>query len=102
MIAITSLKLLKFIHENSIIHRDIKPNNFLIGINNQKKRIFLVDFGLAKKYRNKKGEHIKFQAGKSFIGTARYSSISAALGNQQSRRDDLESLAYMLVYFLKG
>ncbi|CAF4095511.1 unnamed protein product [Adineta steineri] len=90
-------------HRKFYLHRDIKPDNFLVGINKDSTKIFLIDFGLAKKfYDHRLHKHISYKEGKSLTGTPRYVSISTHLGIEQSRRDDMEALAYVLIYFNRG
>ena len=97
------LDRIEFIHSRHIIHRDIKPENFLIGKGKKNSILYLCDFGLSKRFRDKKtGMHIPYKDGKNFTGTPAYASIYTHMGIEQSRRDDLESLAYTLIYFCKG
>lgn len=101
-IAIQALTRLEVLSQKGIVHRDLKPENFLLGSEENSKTIYLIDFGLSKKIINEKKEHEEFKINVGLIGTPRYTSINSHLGYQQSRRDDLEALGYILIYFLKG
>jgi serine/threonine protein kinase len=90
------------LHVRGYIHRDLKPENVLIGLEDNASTIFLIDYGLAKKWKTSNGEHIPYRDGKSLTGTARYASANTHLGIEQSRRDDLEGVGYVLLYLLKG
>ena len=135
MLADQMIGRIEYVHNKNFIHRDIKPDNFLMGIGRHCNKLFLIDFGLAKKYRdNRTRQHIPYREDKNLTGTARYASINAHLGNytsldtfndlnaipiirgrqnyckestkflgiEQSRRDDMESLGYVLMYFNRG
>ena len=97
------MEILEYIHNKHYIHRDIKPDNFVIGRKEKRKFIYILDFGLSKKYRSSKTlEHYKMVKKNNLTGTARYASINALKGLTQSRRDDLEAVGYVLMYFLRG
>jgi len=103
MLADQMIGRIEFVHSRSFIHRDIKPDNFLMGIGRHCNKLFLIDFGLAKKFRDTRSRlHISYREDKNLTGTARYASINAHLGIEQSRRDDMESLGYVMMYFNRG
>jgi len=103
MIGFQFITVLEYIHNRHILHRDIKPDNFVMGLNNLSQNVYLIDFGLAKKYRSSKTlQQIPLVNRKKLTGTARYASINALKGYEHSRRDDLEAAGYVLIYLLKG
>ena len=103
MIADQLITRIEFLHRRGFLHRDIKPENFMIGSKKNSNTIYAIDFGISSRYFDPKtGQHIEYREGRNISGTARYASINNHLGVEQSRRDDMESIAYILVYFLKG
>jgi serine/threonine protein kinase len=101
LLADQMLQRVEYVHSRNIVHRDIKPDNFMMGASDPG-RVYIIDFGLAKFYKDRRGHHIDHRDNKSFTGSARYASINTHLGIEQSRRDDLESLGYVLLYLLRG
>lgn len=93
---------IEFVHSKHFLHRDVKPDNFLSGTGKRSGTIYLIDYGLAKRYILKDGSHIPYRDNKNLTGTARYASVNTHLGIEQSRRDDLESIGYVAMYFLRG
>jgi serine/threonine protein kinase len=101
LLGIQMIERIKSLHSKNYLHRDIKPENFLIGIGFQSNKVYIIDFGLSKKYKDNKMNHLPYREHRPLTGTTRYASINNHLGIEQSRRDDLESIAYVLIYFLK-
>ncbi|KAL8102602.1 casein kinase 1-like protein 2 [Apium graveolens] len=103
MLADQMINRVEFVHTKSFLHRDIKPDNFLMGLGRRANQVYVIDFGLAKKFRDSSThQHIPYRENKNLTGTARYASMNTHLGIEQSRRDDLESLGYVLMYFIRG
>jgi serine/threonine protein kinase len=122
MIADQLLSRVEMIHTKCLLHRDLKADNFLIGLGERRHMIFIIDFGLSKLYRDPRThEHIPYREGKFLTGTARYASLNTHHGIgkilfcsvlfglnklvafvEHSRRDDLESIGYCLLYFILG
>jgi serine/threonine protein kinase len=103
MIYAVQISRLQHIHTRNFIHRDLKPRNVLIGVRNNAHIIYLVDFSLSKQYRDP-NTHVHVMPGHttSFIGTPAFASINSHLGLELGRRDDLESLVYLLIYLVRG
>jgi casein kinase 1 len=102
MIADQLLTRIQTLHSYDHLHRDIKPENLLIGRNQFANMVYVIDLGLAKKFRNSNKEHIAMSTGRGFTGNQRFCSKSAVMGIEQGRRDDLEAIGYVLIYLLKG
>merc|ERR1719379_2057931 len=97
LMALQMIDCVEMLHGVNYIHRDIKPDNFMLGHGSKRKHmIYIIDFGLSKRYWNPTApagkRHIPKVEGKQLTGTARYCSINTHMGHEQSRRDDLEAL----------
>ncbi|EDR13229.1 uncharacterized protein LACBIDRAFT_167793, partial [Laccaria bicolor S238N-H82] len=98
----TLIPTIRYIHSKDFVHRDIKPGNLLLGAKDNETSVYIVDFGIARRYRNpRNGAHIPFLDGKSVVGTVRYLSLNTHFGMAQTRRDDIECLAYSLLDCLR-
>jgi serine/threonine protein kinase len=103
LIAEQVLQRIEFLHSKGFVHRDIKPENFMFGVKEKVHHVYIIDFGLSKMYWDKtKEQHCTMKQKLSLTGTARYASINAHKGIEQSRRDDLEAIGHMWLYFLRG
>ncbi|XP_027084680.1 uncharacterized protein [Coffea arabica] len=103
MLADQMITRIEYVHSKGFLHRDVKPDNFLMGLGRKANQVYIIDFGLAKRYRDPTtNRHIPYREKKNLTGTARYASCNTHLGIEQSRRDDLEALGYVLLYFLRG
>jgi len=103
MIAEQLVSRIEYMHSRHFIHRDIKPDNFLVGRGHKASMLYAIDFGLSKRFRHPKTRaHMPYREGKNLTGTPRYASVNNHLGIEQSRRDDMESIGYVLIYFARG
>lgn len=103
MLADQMISCVEYVHSKNFIYRDIKPDNFMMGVNQNSNIVYLLDYGLTKNYRDPRTHvHIPYSDNNKLTGTARYASVNTHSGVEQSRRDDLESLGYVWAYFLRG
>lgn len=100
LVAEQILMRIEYLHSRGVVHRDIKPENFMWGVGSKQHHLYIIDFGLSKRYWDKR--HVQSSQKLSLTGTARYASLNAHRGFEQSRRDDLEAIGHMLMYFLRS
>jgi len=102
MLGVKMISTVEHLHSKGLLHRDIKPGNFVMGRGVHGNDLYLIDYGLASPYIDDNGKHIGFSTDARFHGTDKYASISNHKKLEPGRRDDMESLGYLLVYFLTG
>ncbi|CAD8120877.1 unnamed protein product [Paramecium sonneborni] len=102
LIAIQLIEVIEKLHFQGVIHRDLKPENIILGQGKDNGKIYLLDFGISKIFKDCNNKHIPFRENRSFLGTTRYASIAAHLGHELGRKDDLESMMYIILYFIRG
>ena len=103
MIFYQMLERIEYLHEMNYMHKDIKPDNILMGLGRNSNTVYMIDFGLIRSVIDKAtGQHISFAEGKNLVGTCRYTSVNSHLGYELSRRDDLIALGYVIIYLIKG
>merc|ERR1712060_437171 len=105
MLADQMINRMEYVHAKNFIHRDVKPQHFLIGLGKKANQVHIIDFGLSKKYRDPKTQvHIPYRENKTLMPgeNLRFKSVNVHLGREACRRDDLVAVGYMLVYFLHG
>lgn len=100
MLGLQMITLLEKLHDKGYIHRDVRPDNFLLGLENHDAEVYLIDYGLTQRFRDRfTGEHRPFGPD-GFGGTRLFASVAAHLEVTQGRKDDLESLGYVLLYLM--
>jgi casein kinase I family protein HRR25 len=102
LVAVQLISRIEYCHSKSFIHRDIRPENFYLGRGKLQDQVHISNFGLAKKYTFPEDSHIPYTENRTFVGSARYASLNGHRGIENSRRDDMESLGYVMLYFCRG
>lgn len=102
LIGIQMIERIRILHQHLLVHRDIKPDNFVFGLGNKKTKLYLIDFGFTRRYTNDNGIHIPFKENCSLLGTPNFVSLNVHKGCEASRRDDLESAVLIMIYLHMG